>query len=296
MFRYFNEKRVKISKDRKTKLIQTNPVVDFLTTKEYLQKNQTYFRLYVIHPFEIIDRKTKEKKTLEIGNFLDVYKHEIDVYNPEEWILVTFRDKIFQHPLGESYLYGDRDKDLAEDNYLANLHSIYDCTIPYDTEFYFWLSWKDWELEYANNEHYVGYIELEENLCIAGNILGFLRFSDKIAYKTFRGSLADAIQKYIIITNNHPSCYEKSQAKSSLKQIIRDLNHSACEMNIVEPVYKSFDSYLADKQKEALIENARLNEEKKLAQTINNKRRSINEKLLEDLSYKEDFFSEIRNY
>lgn len=62
MFKYFNEKRVKISEDRKTKLIQTKPVVDFLTTKEYIQKNQTYFRLYVIHPFEIIDRKTKEKK------------------------------------------------------------------------------------------------------------------------------------------------------------------------------------------------------------------------------------------
>lgn len=191
-------------------------------------------------------------------------------------------------------MYGN--KDLAEDNYFVNLHSIYDCTIPYDVEFYFWLSWKGWELEYVHNDYYIGHIELEENLCITGNILGFLRFSDKIAYKTFRGSLADAIQKYIIITNNHPSCYEKSQAKSSLKQIVRDLNHSACEMNIVEPVYKSFDSYLADKQKEALTENARLNEEKKIAQKINNKRRSINEKLLEELSYKEDFFSEMRNY
>ena len=35
MFRYFNEKRVKISKDRKTKLIQTNPVVDFFNLFRY---------------------------------------------------------------------------------------------------------------------------------------------------------------------------------------------------------------------------------------------------------------------
>lgn len=297
MFQYFYHRRIKISNDRKTKLIQPNPIVDFLTTEEYIKKNETYFRLYVIHPFQIVNRQTKEKETLKIGDIIDIYKHEIDnLFEPEEWILITFRkNHLFSNPLGENY-FSNRE-DLAEDNYFANLYSLYDCTIPYDYEFYFWMSWKGWELEYKHNKYsYTPSFNISQNIKIAGNILGFIRFSDKIAYKTFRTSLADAIQKYIILTNNEPSYYEEEQAKDSLENIVEDLNNSACEMNIVEPVYKSFEKYIDEKHKEAIEENFQRKEEEEFRKNIQNQKRNVNEKLLEELSYKEKFFSEMKKY
>lgn len=298
MYKMFNEKRVKLSKNRKTKLIQNNPVVDYLTTEEYMKKEekQSIYRLYVVHPFEIIDIKTKEKKLLKIGDAIDVFYSDLkEFFELDEWFPVTFRNKIFNHPIGDYYFQYKENEATNKKNYLANLHSLYDCTIPFDYKFYFWLSWKGLELEYSHKNYMASEYAIQENIEIAANILGFLRFSDKIAYKTFHKSLADAILKYIAITRNEPSYYEETQAKSSLRSIVMDLNKVACEMNIVEPVYKSFERYLEEVQIEAIRENQMIENAKAEEKQIHNMRRKMNESLLEDLYHKEDFFSDFNN-
>ncbi len=296
MYKMFNEKRVKFSEDRKIKLIQTKPCVDYLTTEEYFKKEQrAFYRLYVMHPFEIIEFKTKNVKRLKVGDVVDVFSSDLkEFFELEEWFLVTFRNQSFIHPIENNYSYLNKDEANNEQNYLANLHSLYDCTIPLDDVFYFWLSWKGFELEYTHNNYDVSYYIKKENIEIAANILGFLRFSDKIAYKTFQSSLADAILKFIIISGNEPSYYEKNQARSSLRDIVIDLNKTVCEMNIIEPTYKSFNEYLAEKQEEAILENQQMEDEKLKNKLLYDKRKELNQNLLSDLNYKKDFFSEMK--
>ena len=64
--------------------------------------------------------------------------------------------------------------------------------------------------------------------------------------------------------------------------------------SIVEPVYKSFDQYVLEKQDEAIKENQERNLEKMKRIKIE-ERNFFNKSILKELKYKKNFFSEFKN-
>lgn len=194
----------------------------------------------MIHPFEVLNQYTKEKRILEVGDILDFYNKDMDFIDREEdFIPIAYQ---FRNCFVEEYGFSYDKEDLKiadkDNQYYANRNAVYECTIPYNYQFYFWMNWKGVELEYKPDSSYLSKYSIMDNIEIAANMLGFLRFSDKIVYKTFSKSLIEAIQKYIILSNNNPSYYEESKAKNSLRSIVKNLNKATCDMNIIEPVYK----------------------------------------------------------
>lgn len=274
------------------------PKLKYTTTKEYYEfnKNDTSTKrmFLVVNPITLTDSSTMEVITIKPGEKLYLDKN----YNIAEPYLRTYNNNFVAVkcissslclPLKDNYF--EDEYQVINKVYIVGKEELFDNTIPYDFQFKIQIKYKRKSFSYSinnTNKNLINEFDERDILDMFAYVIGFLKFSDDIMIHSFGLSLMEGLENFDFILKNNPSYYILNRAISEMKYTARDLYNESMKIRDKKLDYENWSEYCSN-CKEKL---QKIIQEDKIKKDNCNK---MNEKILNNLQNKRNFFSAFRN-